>query len=70
MPEGYEEKFAGLIELIKKTKSGDIITIAIAEALGDSYDEIIESLYRIGDAEIHLVIVPRGFSPPQPHRDN
>ena len=58
-PESYEQKFAGLVELCHKLKCDDVVTIATPHALGDSYDEIIESLNRIADTEAMLLIVPR-----------
>ena len=30
------------------------------EVLGDNYEEIVESLNRLADAKVSLVIVPRG----------
>ncbi len=58
-PPGYEEKFANFIKLCRKTKARDVVMVATPHALGDSYDELIESLNRLSDAEVHLAIVPR-----------
>jgi len=57
----YEKKFAGLITMCEEaTRDGvDVVAIAEAEALGDMYVEVIESLNRIADAELKLAIVPR-----------
>jgi hypothetical protein len=35
------------------------VVVATPHALGDTYDELIESLSRLADAEVRLVIVPR-----------
>lgn len=57
-PDGYEEKFAGFIHACEQAKASDIPNIIIArpQTLGDTYDEIIESLQRLADAELALVI--------------
>jgi predicted GTPase len=36
-----------------------MIVIHHPEVLGDTFDEIVESLNRLADAEKHLAIVPR-----------
>ena len=59
IPSEYEQKFPAFIELCRETKPEDIIVVASPHALGDTYDELIESLERLGDAQVHLVIVPR-----------
>src|SRR6266542_7019539 len=47
----YERKFAGLLQLCEEARSGnlDVIVIHHPEVLGDTYDELIESLNRIAD---------------------
>jgi hypothetical protein len=55
----YEQKFAEFIKMLKERATGDVVVIATPHALGDTYDEIIESLNRVADAEVHLAIVPR-----------
>jgi hypothetical protein len=56
---GHEQKFANFIRFCGKTKAGDYVIVATPHALGDTYDELIESLNRLADAEVQLVIVPR-----------
>ncbi|MFC1597898.1 hypothetical protein ACFL5Q_08230 [Planctomycetota bacterium] len=56
---GYEEKSAEFIGMLKERAAGDVVVIATPHALGDTYEEIIESLNRLADAEVHLAIVPR-----------
>lgn len=56
----YETKFAGLLRAIAHARSKNAaLIVATPMALGDTYDELVESLYRIADAEIELRIVPR-----------
>jgi len=54
----YEEKFAGFIRAIEKAKNEGVETILIAtpHAIGDNYEEIIESLNRLGSARLTLTI--------------
>jgi diketogulonate reductase-like aldo/keto reductase len=54
----YERKFEEFIELLN-LKAEDVLLLHNPEALGDTYEEVIESLNRIADAEKKLVIVPR-----------
>ena len=57
----YQEKFAGLLKAIKEARStkAETLVIAFPEALGDDYNEIIESMNRISDAGLSITIVPR-----------
>ena len=57
----YEQKFAEFIEACEEAKSSgaEILMIANPEALGDTYEEIVESLNRLADAGLNLSIVPR-----------
>ena len=55
----YEQKFADFIKLCDETEPGGIILVASPHALRDTYEEIIESLNRLADAEARLGIVPR-----------
>ena len=59
VPPGYEKKFAGFIKLCKTTKQSDFVVIATPCALGDNYEEVIESLNRLADSGAGLQIVPR-----------
>jgi hypothetical protein len=56
----YEQKFRGLLAAIAEAKSQDAECLVVASpgALGDDYDEIVESLNRIAAAELSLRIVP------------
>jgi hypothetical protein len=58
-PIGYQTKFKNLIDLCRQAKAGDSIIVAAPEALGDTYDEMRESLNRLADAELSLNVVPR-----------
>jgi hypothetical protein len=61
-PPGYEKKFASLIKMCADAKAADgpdVVLIHHPEVLGDDYAEIVESLNRVSDAEVQLVIVPR-----------
>ena len=55
----YEQKFAAFIEVCGKANpSGkDVLIINHPEVIGDTYDEIVESLNRISDANFCLAIV-------------
>ncbi len=57
----YEIKFPSFIKLCRKIKATktDVVLIHNPHALGDNYDEMVESLNRLADAELHLAIVPR-----------
>lgn len=63
-PPGYEQKFSQLIKLCVRVTGTDIGTMIIATplVLGDTYEEVMESLVRIACADLRLVIVPPGFS--------
>jgi len=54
----YEEKFADFIKMLAETEA-EVVIIHNPKALGDDYDEMIESLNRLADAEKSLKIVPR-----------
>ena len=57
-PDGYEAKFAGFIRACAQAKAKGIPNVIIAQpqTLGDTYNEIIESLQRLADAGLALVI--------------
>lgn len=55
----YEQKFADFIRMLAETKE-DVVLIHHPEVIGDTYEEIVESLNRLADAKKQLVIVPRG----------
>ncbi len=57
----YEAKFEMLLRLISEQKERDINTVVVAwpQVLGDTYEELIESLSRIAEAKLELSIVGR-----------
>jgi Mrp family chromosome partitioning ATPase len=60
MPEGYDQKFDSFLRMIAEAKEKvDVVVIHHPEVLGDNYEEMVESLNRIADAELQLVMVPR-----------
>lgn len=61
MPEGYERKFENFIKMCKKAKSSgvDHVIIAWPSVLGDNYNEVIESLSRLAEANLRLIITGR-----------
>lgn len=58
MPQGYESKYAEFIRLCAEAKTANIDHVVIARpwVLGDTYDEIIESLSRLAEAGLSLQI--------------
>jgi hypothetical protein len=58
-PQGYEGKFAGFISVCDKAKADGIphVIVAQPQVLGDTYEEVIESLWRLSDARLALLIV-------------
>ena len=57
-PDGYEEKFAGFIRACAQAKANGTPNVIVAQpqTLGDTYDEVIQSLQRLADARLALVI--------------
>ncbi len=43
----YEEKFASFIEMCDSVEAGGLVLVATPHALGDTYEELIESLNRL-----------------------
>jgi hypothetical protein len=66
-PPGYEKKFADFIKLCSeaKTKGATQVTVAYPWVLGDTYDELVESLSRLADAGLLLNIAARKDWPSQ-----
>lgn len=60
-PANYETKFAEFIQACQDAKDAGLETLVIAQpwALGDTYEEIIESLSRLADAGLTLRVVKR-----------
>jgi hypothetical protein len=57
----YEQKFAGLVKAIAQQKPGDIQFLIISEpwVIGDTYEEVVESLSRLAGSNLALCIVQR-----------
>jgi len=60
-PEGYVKKFSDFIEMCEKAKQDNIPQVIInhPSVLGDTYEEVIESLSRLADAELSMYIASR-----------
>ena len=61
LPPDYEIKFANFIKACRKAKQDRIPHIIIDQPriLGDTYEEIIESLSRLAEAKLALHITSR-----------
>lgn len=61
-PAAYEVKFAAFLEMCADAvaKGIDGIMVPDPQTLGDDYDELCESLNRMADAKLTLMIKPRG----------
>jgi len=66
-PPGYEKKFADFIRLCSEAKAQGVgqVTVAYPWVLGDTYQELIESLARLADAELLLRVAARKNWPSQ-----
>ena len=66
-PSGYEKKFADFIRLCSEAKAQGLtqVVVAFPWVLGDTYEEVIESLSRLADAWLLLHIVARKDSTSQ-----
>ena len=64
-PEEYERKFADFIRMCADLKAQGITQVVVASpsALGDTYEELIESLSRLADAGLSLGIPERQHRP-------
>lgn len=63
MPDGYEQKFANFIRMCDESVKGDAVVVAHPWVLGDTDEEVIESLSRLADAQVALRIVSRAEEP-------
>ena len=55
----YEEKFDELVRLCKEAPAqADAVVMASPQVLGDSYEEVMESLRRIANVGLAIIIVP------------
>jgi len=61
IPQGYESKYAEFIRLCAKAKADKVEHVVIAQpwVLGDTYEEIIESLSRLAEAGLALHVGSR-----------
>ncbi len=57
----YEDKFPRFIDLLEKGRrdGAEFLIIYKPEVLGDTYDELVESLNRLADAKLSLWILSR-----------
>lgn len=64
----YDEKFAGLIRLCESEKSrgAEFLMVTHPQVLGDTYEELVESLNRIADAGLMISIEARSERGPLP----
>ena len=60
-PLGYEDKYAGFIRLCAETKGSNVkhVLVAAPWVLGDTYEEVIESLSRLAESGLLLHIAGR-----------
>ncbi len=60
----YEQKFAGFIEACRKAKEQGLTTVLVhhPHVLGDTYEELVESLARLADADLALKVASRASS--------
>ena len=56
----HESKFQNLIQLCAEEKSSGATAVLIhhPRVLGDNYEELVENLNRIADAELQILILP------------
>ena len=66
-PRDYERKFAEFIRLCRDAKESGVkqILVATPSAIGDTYEETIESLSRLAESDLSLQIA-QPEPPPQP----
>ena len=57
----YEEKFLTFIKMCQEArgKGAEAVLVYQPEVLGDTYEEMVESLNHLSDAELMLRILPR-----------
>jgi dihydrodipicolinate synthase/N-acetylneuraminate lyase len=62
IPSDYETKFANFIYLCERSKAEGVDTVLVVApwVLGDTYDEVVESLSRLADAELMLRVTGCG----------
>ena len=66
-PPGYERKFADFIKLCSEAKASGTqqVMVGYPWVLGDTYEELVESLSRLADAGLTLHIAARKDWPSQ-----
>jgi hypothetical protein len=64
-PAGYEKKFADFIRMCGEVSASgvDQVVVAYPWVLGDNYEEVIESLSRLAEADLALRVQGRAHSP-------
>lgn len=74
MNPSHDEKFKEFNKLIAESKESGTEKVIIhhPEVLGDNYEELVENLNRLSDAELGLFIVPRNqrSKPDEPDPQN
>lgn len=57
----YEKKYNDLLQRIQEAKKNGITLFVVREPqeLGETYDDVMESLNRLADADLNLAILPR-----------
>lgn len=55
----YERKFSDFIRLLAESKES-VVVIHHPQVLGDTYEELVESLNRLANSGKQLAIVPKG----------
>ena len=57
----YESKFAEFLRMCRDAKQQGLEAVVVRspEVLGDDYEELVESLNRLSDAGLALMLVPR-----------
>jgi hypothetical protein len=60
MPTRYETKHKDFLQRLKDAQANSITLIVISEPqeLGDTYEEMVESLNRLAQADLNLAILP------------
>jgi len=60
-PPNYEQKFADFIKLCEESKAKGIeqVIVAYPWTIGDTYDEVIESLSRLAESGLALQVTSR-----------
>jgi hypothetical protein len=64
-PTGYGKKFENFIKLCAKAKADGVSEVLVAApwVIGDTYEEVIESLGRLADAGLALHCVGQVLNP-------